>query len=151
MGIRIQPREIDVPKDDPFKNDLLDRKESADTVQKLLRGFFGASDLSLRQIAQAIQRLGLVFASLRSDQWSFVSVTVVALIVRTIDSDLYYQFVRGEVSDLEVVDTVFNRSGAKALQQGSIGCMFEAILIQARRKITSSDSSELWQRYQGYS
>ena len=120
---------------------------NADTVQKLLRGFFGTSDLSLRRIAQAIHRLGLVFASLRSDQWSFASVTVVALVVRTIDLDLYHRFVRGEVSDLEVVDTVFNRSGAKALQRESIGCLFEAILIQARRKITSSDSSELWQRY----
>ena len=27
MGIRIQPREIDVPPADPFKNDLLGRKE----------------------------------------------------------------------------------------------------------------------------
>ena len=120
---------------------------NADTVQELLRGFFGASDLSLRRIAQAIHRLGLVFASLRSDQWSFASVTVVALIVRTIDSDLYHRFVRGEVSDLEVVDTVFNRSGAKALRRKSIGSFFEAILIQAWRKITSSNSSELWQRY----
>jgi hypothetical protein len=31
MGIRIQPREIEVPEDDPLKNDLLGRKEPAET------------------------------------------------------------------------------------------------------------------------
>ena len=84
-----------------------------ETVRDLLQGFFRSPDLSLRRIAQAIYRLGLVFASLRSDQRSFALTAVVALIVRTIDSDLYHRFVRGEVSDLEVMDKVFDRSGPK--------------------------------------
>lgn len=37
MGIRIQPREIDVLEDDPFKNDLLDRKEPAEILRHLVR------------------------------------------------------------------------------------------------------------------
>lgn len=125
----------------------LHRCGNADAVQGLLQGFFGSSDLSLRLIAQAIHRLGLVFASLRSDRWSLALVTVVALIVRTIDSDLYYRFVRGEVSDLEVVNTIFNRPSAKALKHEHIGRMFEAILIRSRAEITPSSSSELWQEY----
>ena len=36
MGIRIQTREIDVPKDDPFKNDLLGRKESVEVLTHLV-------------------------------------------------------------------------------------------------------------------
>ena len=125
----------------------LSRCGHADAVQGLLQGFFGSSDLSLRLIAQAIHRLGLVFASLRSDRWSLALVTVVALIVRTIDSDLYYRFVRGEVSDLEVVNTIFNRPSAKALKHEDIGGMFEAILIRSRAEITPSSSSELLQKY----
>ena len=36
MGIRIQPREIEVPEDDPFQNDLLTRKESAEVLTHLV-------------------------------------------------------------------------------------------------------------------
>ena len=32
MGIRIQPREIEVPEQDPFKYDLLDRKEPVEIL-----------------------------------------------------------------------------------------------------------------------
>ena len=117
------------------------------TVRAWLQGFFGSPDLSLRRIAQAIHRLGLVFASLRSDRLSLASATVVALIVRTIDSDLYHRFVRGEVSDLEVSDMVFDRPKARALQK-KYGAYFEVILIRGWMEITSSNSSELWQRYE---
>ena len=119
----------------------------ADNFRKSLPRFFGVPDLSLRQIAQAIHRLGLVFASLRSDRWSLVPATIVALIVRTIDSDIYYRFVRGEASDIEVIDTVFDRLGAKARQKDYENYYFEAMLVQAREEITNSSPSELWQRY----
>ena len=102
-----------------------------ETVKILLLAFFDAPDLSLRRIAQAIHRLGLVFASLRSDQRSFTLAAAVALILRTIDSDLYHRFVRGEVSDLEVVDKMFNRPGARTLQQQHAGRLFEATIIVA--------------------
>ena len=109
----------------------------------LLQEFFRASDLSLRKIAQAIQHLGLVFASLGSDQRSFAVTTTVALILRTIDSDLYHQFRRGEISDLELVDRVFDRSELKALRQQYIGNLFEAKIIgaaQERERARRSDS-----------
>ena len=89
----------------------------ADEIRKILQHFFSAPDLSLRRIAQAIHRLGLVFASLRSDQQSLVPATIVALIVRTIDSDLYHRFVRGEIADIEVFDTVFARPSEKTRQK----------------------------------
>lgn len=44
MGIRIQPREIDIPKDDPFKNDLLGRKEPVEVLTHIV----GALEGSLR-------------------------------------------------------------------------------------------------------
>ena len=126
-----------------------------EAVRNLLQGFFSSPDLSLRRIAQAIHRLGLVYGSLRSDQRSFALTAVVALIVRTIDSDLYRRFVRGEVSDLEVVDKVFDRPGAKSLQRKHEGYLFEATIIVsaqemalAQFKPSEPDSSPLLQRHQ---
>ena len=126
-----------------------------EAVRNLLQGFFSSPDLSLRRIAQAIYRLGLVYGSLRSDQRSFALTAVVALIVRTIDSGLYHRFVRGEVSDLEVVDKVFARPGAKTLQRKYEGYLFEAtIIVSAQEKTLAQltppepNSSPLLQRYQ---
>ena len=74
------------------QNTLTDKEEEA--VRNLLKGFFGAHDLSLRQVAQAIHRLGLVYASLHRKPRSFAITAAVLLIVRTIDQDRYDKFVR---------------------------------------------------------
>ena len=47
MGIRIQPREIDVPTEDPFKNDLLGRKESAEVLTYLVGSIEGPCALAV--------------------------------------------------------------------------------------------------------
>ena len=129
-------------------------QQGAETVRKLLQRFFHEPDLSLRRIAQAIHRLGLVFASLRSDHRSFALTAVVCLILRTIAPDLYHRFVHGEISDLDVVDTVFDRPGAGTLEQEYEGWLFEAMIICAAqeeafdRLMTSEPiSSPLLQRY----
>lgn len=133
-------------------NDYFNRTRNqynyADEIRRILQHFFSAPDLSLRQIAQVIHRLGLVFASLRSDQQSLVPATIVALIVRTIDSDLYHRFVRGEVPDIEVFDTVFARPSAKTRQKEYWDHYFASILVQAREEITNLSPSELRQQYQ---
>ena len=41
MGIRVQPREIEVPADDPFENDLLGRREAVDTLTHLVGNLDG--------------------------------------------------------------------------------------------------------------
>lgn len=126
-----------------------------EVINRLLLAFFNASDLSLRRIAQAIHRLGLVFASLRSDQQSFALPAVVAQILRTVDPGLYFRFIRGEASDLEVVDQVFSRPAANALQQQREGYRFEAEIIIAAHEETLDNltpqeqfESPLLQRYE---
>lgn len=47
MGIHVQPREIDVPPDDPFKHDLLDRREAVDTLTHLVANLDGACTLAV--------------------------------------------------------------------------------------------------------
>ena len=122
-------------------------------VRALLHGFFQAPELSLRRIAQAIHRLGLVLASLRSDHRSFALTVAVCLILRTIDPNLYHGFVRREVSDLEVVDKVFTRPEIRTLQREYAGHLFEAVIIMAAqdsasiRNTRDPISSPLAQRY----
>ena len=121
----------------------------------MLRGFFRELDISLRTIAQSIHRLGLVFASMRSDQQSFATAAVVALILRTIDPDIYHRFARGEASDLDVVDAVFARAGITNLQQKHVGRLFEAVIILAAEegelnylRGTDPINSPLFRQYQ---
>ena len=108
-----------------------DARLDYEDVRDLLHGFFGGDELNLRRIAHAIHRLGLVLASLRSDQSSFVTTAVVALILRTIDMDLYHRFHRGEASDLEVVENVFAPSGAISVDNDETRYIFERTIILA--------------------
>ena len=47
MGIRIQPREIDIPDEDPFRNDLLDRKEKAEILTSLISNIDGPCTMAV--------------------------------------------------------------------------------------------------------
>ena len=47
MGIRVRPEEIDIPQDDPFGNDLLNRKESAEILTQLIVGIDGPCVLAV--------------------------------------------------------------------------------------------------------
>ena len=130
----------------------LDKNVYANALPTLLQAFFSDPDLSLRTVGQAIHRLGLVFASLRSNQKSFVPMAVVLLIIRTIDSDLYYGFIRGEINDFEVVKTVFGRPGIKELRQRREGYLLEAVIIlgaqeQAGKSSLHTIKSPLYEKY----
>ena len=130
-------------------------REDAQVARDLLLGFFGTPALSLRTIAQALHRLGLVLASLQSDRLAFALQAVVALILRTIDADLYHRFVHGTNSDLQVVDKMLNRPELTNLKREEAGLWFETTMILAAGEVTdrpiSSDrttwTSPLLQRY----
>ena len=109
----------------------LKREKAGETMREMLLTFFSASDVSFRTIGQAINRLGLLYASLRADQDDYGVATTVALILRTLDRKLYSRFVNGEVSDREVVDTFFGRPSLVALQQEDWSIEFEAVIILA--------------------
>ena len=47
MGIRIQPREIEVPEADPFRNDLLGRRESVEVLTHLVGSLEGPCVLAV--------------------------------------------------------------------------------------------------------
>ena len=116
-------------------------KRLVDPAGTLFQEFSKAFDLSLRQIQQAVHRLGLVFASLPDNQFSFFLSAMGALVLRTLNSQLYQDFVAGKVSDLEVVDKLFDSHKRKRLQQTSQGCLFEGILIMAHRELHPPDNN----------
>ena len=111
----------------------------------MLQKFFGASDLSLRTVGQAIYRLGLLYASLHSNQHDYALATTVALIFRTIDPDLYHRFCRCEATDLDVVKAIFGRPSLKTLQHEEWGTEFESTIVLAalEDKIPNMSLSEI--------
>ena len=107
----------------------LNHAEDANDARSMLHAFLVTSDLSLRQIAQAIHRLGLVFASVPKNRSLFARTTVVMFLLRTIDLDLYYRFIDGEVSDLDVFESVMESPRFKAMEWNRVFEQFWAIII----------------------
>lgn len=106
-------------------------------VKELLKGFCGASGLSIRAIAQSIHRLGLVLASERTYGPLFVLSAVVALIVRAVDPVLYQRFIRGEIEDTEVVDLIYCHPGYTEVRWG-IKAYFDAAIVVAIWELSHS-------------
>ena len=116
--------------------------------------------ISLRQIGQAIHRIGLVVASLNRNLIAALT-TVVAVILRTADDMIYRRFVTGMMSDLEVIEGIFEHYGiSKTQKEGSASYgahLFEATVVLAAAEISnggrqldwSSAGSPLLKRYQG--
>ena len=111
-------------------------KSELGVVGDTLLSFFGSEKINLRNVSQALHRLGLVFASLRSDQKSFVISAAVALILRTIDSELYRKLVRNEVSDKEVVDSVYAQLGIENENRTFGKIIFETVIILGPKEKT---------------
>ncbi len=115
----------------------------SETALKWLQAFFGASDINLRQIAQAVNRLGVMLSSLSRDERSFASAAFVALILRTIDSELYHDFINGRATDLEVANRVLGHPGRRAVRQDHVGHVFEVMLMLAWIEVSENHSQKI--------
>ena len=109
-------------------------KKLEEMGRRLLVEFFKTFNPTLRQIEQAVHRVGPVLASVPDEAESFYLATIAALILRTINTQFYYDFIDGRASDLEVVEEVFAGSEGEKLQRTDAGSLFEAILILASRE-----------------
>ncbi|MXW30517.1 MAG: hypothetical protein F4Z88_07260 [Chloroflexi bacterium] len=138
---------------DTYFNRTLDRSVSTEkgTIDSILVHIFHMSNLSLRSIAQALHRFGLVYASLGNRSRALIAMATVALIIRTIDLSLYYRFIRNEVSDEDVI----NQINAKLIPSDTkhANVVFESLVIEAARNNHSYEgkdySSPLLRYYQG--
>ena len=132
--------------DDYFKRTQdSEGRNDAQFARDVLNISFSSADVSFRRIAQAVYRLGLVLGSLRADQRSFAVTAVVALVLRTIDEELYRRFCRGEASDMEVVDKVFGHTAAAATLGNRDRCDFEATVAVAAMEVSGDFPLQLKQ------
>ena len=111
-----------------FKQDYVSLNS---VVRGMLTSFLGASPLSLRQIQQAIIRLGLALASIESGVARSFPAFALIVFLRAIDPDIYHKFVQSEINDIDVSDYVFGLPGLSELRLTDMGASFVAILILA--------------------
>ena len=124
-------------------------------VTSLLTAFLDSPDLSLRTIEQSLNRLGLLFASLRSDVPTLGIAATVALILRVYQPSLLQRFINGEVDDAEACDFLFAGAMMGNLRLEPVGQLFQAYMILAGLDIKGvrnyrqwAEASPLYQRYE---
>ena len=113
-------------------------QETWGLCKAMIVDYFSNSDVSLRLAAQAIHRLGLVLASLANNQRSYAIAAVVALVLRSIDSEMYWKFSRGEVSDRDAIDTIHEGLQDAVLKSMVSAAQFESAVVVAGREIAES-------------
>lgn len=78
-------------------------------VSQLLVDFLGSTDLNLRTVEQSLHRLALVMATLPNNSATWVLTATIALILRTLEPDLYHRLAQGQATDEEVAVSMFGR------------------------------------------
>ncbi|MCY4358170.1 MAG: P-loop NTPase fold protein [Gammaproteobacteria bacterium] len=128
-------------------------------IKEFLINIFENTQLSIRQISQALHRFGLVLGSLKSNESAYAYSVVIAIFLRSINTEIYHSFVRGEITDLKVVDEISKSHRIKNLLEIRNGYFLEALLIEGAKEIkekaetyqetnTISYESSLLGRYQ---
>ncbi|WP_420463294.1 KAP family P-loop NTPase fold protein [Candidatus Palauibacter sp.] len=111
-------------------------RHSLSTFRRMLKGAFSLPQLSLRQVAQAIHRLGLVFASLSENQRLLLMPAAAALILRTLDARLYQEFVTRQFSADQVIGELYKKPAGAAFSRMEGRTLFEAILLVSQGEST---------------
>ena len=100
-----------------------------DDYIEFLQIFFVASSVSHRDIDKAFRHLALVFALLPRNHPVFLNATLFLIALKTLDSDLYYQFIQRKVSDIDIVTKLFQIPELRSLQETKRRVWFEGMLI----------------------
>ena len=115
--------------------------DGSDIMEQMLCGILGKSDVSHREIYQSIKRIGLVLASLTIKDDASSLRTVVALILRTVDEELYHRFCSGKADDLAALEAVFpGREKGRDLNKAH-RIKFEIIIIHEYENISGLSSA----------
>ena len=134
---------------DDFMTELFSSVKISDLqVQMLVKTFLGSSKVSLRDIAQAVHRLGLVLNALTYTDPQVAEMVTVALVLRTLDVGLYRRFVSREASDVEVVEEVMGKRQENLLEWEREDELFQAVIIYAYKELNNDyDTSPLEEKY----
>lgn len=88
-------------------NDYISSEEHRELSVVLLKDFFSTSDVSFRMIEQAIYRLGLLLKLAYSEEESSIIGAIIASILRTIEPNLYYQYIHKKIEDITLISELF--------------------------------------------
>ena len=110
-------------------------------VAWIMARIFENSNLELRDIDQAIRRLGLVFLSLPRIDMPSVLFAMVALILRTIDRELYDQFKVGRADDEQVVNSLLAGPGGLRLSHLTEAAWIQATTILAGLELAQAEGA----------
>ena len=110
-------------------------------VRDTLNCFFDAAPISLRDVAQAIHRLGLVLKSLPDNSTGNRLWSGIILIMRTLNEENYYQFVHGEIHDEEFAEETFKSREIAPLRWEIEGVIFQAGIIEAYKDLSGKHNT----------
>ena len=105
----------------------------------IIKTFLDSSELSIREISQAIYHLGMVINSLPTNYHPLLPLTMVMLVLRSVDRNLYIRFIRGEATDYDVITSLFERPSFRSLKYNYNGARIEAYINLAHREILHGD------------
>ena len=97
----------------------------------VLREFLMLPSFSLRSANQAVNRLGMMLALFDQPAAAIAVTSVVAMILRVTDRDVYSSFIGGEVADEVVAEAVFREPSMSAYREGRYGAIIEAAIVVA--------------------
>ena len=117
------------------------------TLESLLKFFLGAGIVNLRTVARTIHHLGMVYAALADKRLVLGTITAALVVLRTLDRNLYYRFVDGRASDVEVADGVAEGLEPKVRsRRGLERATFEACVIASQMERDGGDDIDLQNR-----
>lgn len=98
-------------------------------LHPLVRTFFTSPQFSLRQVRQAIHRLGVIVASSATLSPTTTTFLIVLLLLRTCEPTIYRRLVTGDATDKEAVDALFSHPSLDDARESEAGARAQAVLI----------------------
>lgn len=112
-------------------------------LYELLRTIFSKSSLSFREIEQSVIRFLLVISSISTNQSIHPSAVAVALILRAVNIEIYYEFAKGQATDLDVINNLYEIIGPLTDQEKKTCVEFEVNVIISFWEVTKSYNDEI--------
>ena len=120
----------------------------------VLTMLLGRSNLTLRDISQALHRLNVVLSSLGNHEHVYFGTLAVLTALSSINPALYRQFVDGNISAEDAIDSLFQEPSFLERRRSSEGMLVESVILAARMSAKdfgpASDLEERKARYPLY-
>ena len=113
--------------------------EQSKIADAWLRSYLSSQDISIRSVAQLAHRAGLALAALPSNMWRFQWATVVALIIKTADPEVYRRIRAGTILDEEAYPELLSHPSIASLPHSE---RFEFAIIKACHEMATRQGDD---------